>query len=104
MGWKNLSYWLRGGIVASVLYIIYAIFTLRSQIYTLGILNLPGMVIGFWVGIITRLSSNPFLSTSNPKPISNTLLIIMFLINLIIYFILGSIIGIIIKKIKSSKK
>lgn len=88
MGWKNLPYWLRGGIIAIIIFIILVVITSISDRQGT---SHPGAL------IIPLL---PGLALTNHTLYRSDLLINGF-ISLIIYFIIGALIGFIIGKIKN---
>ena len=64
MGWKNWSYWLRGGIVGLIIVLIWAFFvtyisppsgfadSTDAGALVIFILTIPGIIIGMIVGLI----------------------------------------------------
>ncbi len=96
MEWKNWPSWLKGGIVALVIYIplflILNPYIIKQDPFNLIILEIPAAPIlivlprvGIELGGLTGLT-------------------LLFFILLIYYFILGALIGFIISKIKSKKE
>ena len=101
IGWKNLSYWLRGGIIGLIISIIF-------------------IFIVFAIGVISPMLKFPLLNILGPfqslfylvlvMPIEIALLsgmknlTIPIIVTILIYFIIDSLIGLIIGKIKSKKE
>ncbi|MEK6917315.1 MAG: hypothetical protein AABW51_00005 [Nanoarchaeota archaeon] len=80
MGWKDLSYWLRGGILSGA--IIPPILTL---IYTALALDGGDYFIGVIVYYVAFFPIIDYLFSPNP--------LIVFLSLVVIYFIIGSLVG-----------
>ena len=95
MGWKNLSYWLKGGIIGIIVLIIL-------------------LIIGFILDLTIQSSFFPYTLMMIFIPLIPFVLIIeafgigfedvIFFITLPAYFIIGAVIGWIVGKIKSKKK
>ncbi|MDP3026380.1 MAG: hypothetical protein Q8N63_01635 [Nanoarchaeota archaeon] len=107
MGWKNLSYWLKGGIITLVL--VYCIdfigYLIKKSIiyshpYIFGvffhILNSPIWI--FVSAISVKLYWLMYNANMAPTPT-----IFGFIIISIFYFVVGALIGLIVGKIKSRK-
>ncbi len=92
MGWKNWSYWLRGGVIGGVIGLIVGLLVLfLRDIFNnsfLQVLNLPSFVIAFALCYENLFCSN----------------IIYVISSFIVFFILGAIIGFIYGKIKNRKQ
>ncbi len=101
MGWKNLSAWLKGGIIGGL--IITIMLTLLPLISdTVGkylrFIYLPGTYISI-------LTNNFTLDWGQGVPLKIKLFEILLFsaVNILFYFIIGALIGWIIGKIKSKK-
>ena len=111
MGWKNLASWLKGGIIALILLIIFELIILiLSPILdkSLFFLNLPLLLlIQFSVAKILSCSLEGLDGCSGvsciPNYCSPFIAIIGFIILLIIIFLIGAVIGLIAGKIKRGK-
>ncbi len=99
MGWKNLPYWLKGGILGAVISVIFFIpLVLEGMIvrlrfpkwfeFVFGMLHLPAVYIG--LGIIGATSKYEIWF----------FYLLGFFVDLLIYFLIGAFIGWIIGKIK----
>ena len=94
MGWKNWPYWLKGGIIATLIYIIVSVYTLpQLNLPTplgikqlLGLILFPSYLVYFIIGAFIRVTS--------------TTIILIDIISIPLYFIIGAIIGLIYGKIK----
>ncbi|MEK6893160.1 MAG: hypothetical protein AABX07_03060 [Nanoarchaeota archaeon] len=111
MGWKDWSYWLKGGSIFSVIYIICLIIFL-SLVYnedSAGIINIPFPFIGILllkfislVGLIAIFPAIVFVIFAGL--FDNTLYVLIGgILNVFIYFVWGAIAGIIYGKIKNKK-
>ena len=89
MGWKNLPYWLRGGIVALIIAIILLVPSLIIESIPLYIFNLD------FIGLII------FQGSILNEDIFGVFQLITLAIS---YFIIGALIGLIIGKIKSKRQ
>ena len=91
MGWKDLSAWLKGGIILSSFYTIFSI--LFYFLVRLFVQGEAGLII-LWsfvpsIVFLSRLADNDLMA------------IISFLLNIVFYFGVGSFIGWLVGKIKS---
>jgi len=102
MGWKQLSSWLKGGIILSSFYIIvYLIFLIIKIIMPCENSGLFGFCS---YELIFLLFSIPGLAISSFLRIENSQNNILFLIiTILLYFIIGAAIGSIIGKIKNKR-
>lgn len=97
MSWKNWPYWLKGGLITILIYLLLTIFLIiiffifKSQISLIffQIISLP-----------TTLVNNLFGIYSGHNGIINKI----FFTSIIIYFIIGFIIGLIYGKIKKKRE
>lgn len=106
MGWKTIPTWLKGGIIASIIYILIAISI------NFGCSNVSGTIFNggsasrcFGFAILFLAISSPglgILSLLNINYSQNSFLVII--VTLIAYFIIGALIGTIVNKIKSRSK
>ncbi len=98
MGWKEWPAWVKGGIIADLIFIILGIillpFSIDSFPYSVYLL-LPGF---YLLSFLKLISESSFLLSS--ENILKNLFLPMIL-SLITYFLIGAIIGFIISKIKS---
>ena len=104
MGWKNWSYWIRGGVILSMLYVLFGIFLLILFYIT------DYVVITFLIIYpLAFLSSNFVINTlftflENISGGSGGFAyIVIFIINLILIFLIGALIGLIVGKVKNRK-
>jgi len=87
MGWKDLPYWLKGGIIGSIFSIILFILLIGL------IASMPPMLWG--------ASGIEFLTRN---PVAWVLLLIILAILLFVFFAAGAVIGLVVIKIKSKNK
>ncbi len=114
MKWKKLPYWLRGGTVTILVYFVISIISLiefqinyrNSDMGTIGY----GIIIasGFIILIIFGFESYERLATfANDIILTRhelSPLILFIIINSVIYFVFGALIGFLIEKIKPRNK
>lgn len=102
MGWKNWPSWLRGGIIISSVYILLLLWVF-----------IGAMGINLGTNLATKFSANIFmlpvflifsLFKSILKIGDLAILIISAFLSIILYFIIGALIGLIVGKIKRGKK
>ena len=93
MRWKNWPYWLRGGIIALLVIIILVLIGFKFSIF----------IVGFIPGYIILTFFGPILQDFFPTLFSTGDNWFYYLLGVIISLIIGAIIGIIIRKIKSRK-
>jgi len=99
MGWKEWPYWLKGGIMGLIVYlIIFGLFFIVSLNCRKGFCGYISIntVLYFFVSIIFLI-----LNIDIIPYLSNPLAILFILVNLTAVFVIGSLIGFIIGKIKS---
>ena len=99
MGWKNWPYWLRGGIIFSIIYLIIFIILKLIPCDSTGYLG--GSCLG--LGILTLVLLSPASGILNLLNLDNSNLISVFLLALICYFIIGALIVSVINKFKNLK-
>ncbi len=114
MGWKTWPYWLKGGIIAVLIYLLISIISLiefqinygKSDMGTLGywIIMLFGIFLFMFYEKLFLFINYLFYQEPYPNKTELLPLIVFILLNAIIYFLIGSIIGFLINKIKSKKK
>ncbi len=80
MGWKDLPYWLKGGIIALIIWIIFFVLAGIVDFQIKGII--PPIIIG---GLYNNLTT-----------------VVAYIENAIIYLIIGAIVGLIYGKIKKN--
>jgi len=87
MGWKNLSYWLRGGVIGIIIYIVLLpfAFIFPPPYYIISLLTIP---------------LNPILNSG----IFGDNVIVFIIIKGIYLFLLSALIGLVIGKIKQKVK
>jgi len=95
MGWKKWSYWLKGGIIGIIVFIILLVLSAIFPSYGLG--NIFQWIIVF-IGSIIMVPARSLFSFKLGPPITN------FYVPMIVLFILGAIIGWIYGKIKQGKE
>ena len=99
MGWKNWSYWLKGGIIGLV---IFLIITVLFQLLTSSISVVPtrsNLFVYFLMpGIISALMWCGDCQAKGGEPIMISMMVV---ISIITYFLIGAIIGYIYGKIKN---
>ena len=114
MGWKNLPYWMRGGVIGIIIGAVLTIILLFIIVpnffnkYTtnLNLYEAHGLyfmiLLIFWIVFIPSI----FLLAigSLGIPLWSIFSIIFLALFLIYYFVIGAIIGLIIGKIKSKKQ
>lgn len=114
MSWKNLPYWLKGGIITITIYIIVIVISILTTgidcsgeclpIYF--ILSVPALFPLLFIVQLLNFNLETILLqfglnfSSNP---SIKFFIIVFIWSILFYFFIGSIVGWIIEKIKSRK-
>ncbi len=109
MGWKDWPYWVKGGIIAIIVHIILLPLLLLSIWTSYSTPPTDAGAIG--AAILFGASIGPFISPfifgilPMPIPFSSVVgyYLIGFIFPIIIYFILGAIIGLVYGKIKSRK-
>lgn len=107
MDWKQLPYWLRGGIIAVIFFIIILVtlILLATNYQQLGITREDGGFLfylgAFFLILITLPVIPSWGSIANESFID---LIPIVIVGLIFYFMIGEIIGLVIGKIKSKKQ
>jgi hypothetical protein len=98
MAWKNLPYWLKGGICAVAIGIILAIITFTVlNLYPKDVMGLPigpGGELFFALAVILTL----------PQIFMEYNLILNLVVSFIFYFLIGALIGWIVGKLRSKKK
>jgi len=105
MGWKDLPYWLKGGIIGLVFALTLSLVFLSIHEFRLfgGVDGLFNFIIWIILVLVPGLLINIFFNFSlGEKALSTTFQIFVF--SSIFYFILGSIIGWIVGKIKGGNK
>lgn len=104
VGWKNLPYWLRGGIVGSSLNILlFVLILVIAKIFGDYALILAFTIVPFVSPFFFGVSPLFFLDLSLPYNLNIPFFVYQFLnilIPLIVYFVIGAIIGWIYGKIK----
>ena len=100
MGWKELPFWLKGGIIVSIIYLV--IFLILKIIPCNSSGYLGGSCLGLSVLLLVLLS--PASGILNLVGLDNNNIYLVGLLALIIYFIIGAFIGSIIKIVKSKNK
>jgi hypothetical protein len=116
MPWKNLAYWLKGGIIGgmislifhAVVYLLYIGCVSASSGYsshcTFGLLLILPTLMIFYSDLVTNESIN----LGSPAGLSSSELfiaaILLIVIGTILGLIIGAVIGLIIGKIKSKRK
>jgi hypothetical protein len=120
MGWKKCPYWLRGGIIGLLIVIVLGIIGLLLIIFGMDcsgppimvrtcVPNIMGILGGLVLAIIGFLALF-FLFLINILNINFSgfsifiFYIISFLIILIFWFLVGTLVGLIVKKVKFKKK
>jgi len=100
MGWKNLSYGLKGGIIGIIISLIFIIIGFITEIpEPFNYINIIGYVavfIPFLLGLCTE--------RAGVTEIVNTCAIAVYALYFFIYFFVGAFIGWIIGKLKSKKQ
>jgi len=113
MGWKSLSYWLKGGIIGILVVISLCLIGLLLGSNDLGFLSLafiPLYPAYYLIILFFKISGTTFITTNTGTTypdIPNADLIYFLwtpLLGLIIYFIIGALIGLIYSKLKSKKE
>ncbi len=105
MGWKNWSYWLRGGIIGGGLVIVYLTLIRISRYLLASDSDILAEIIVL-SHILLEFPIIPIVENFRPlgELLSRNNVIISFLIIAIPWFIIGAIVGFIIGKIKQRKK
>lgn len=99
MGWKEWSYWLKGGLIVSIIYLI--IFLILKIIPCNSSGYLGGSCLG--LAVLTLVLLSPASGVLNLIGLENNNLYLVGLLAFIAYFIIGAFFGSIIKIIKSKK-
>jgi hypothetical protein len=117
MNWKNWPYWLKGGIIGSLTYLIIIVPSLYFTINDIGIfdnigfnfyliLSLPSAVIPFFGNCSFNYGFNPskYSYCDIFGFVTGSLPVVALFFSFITYFIIGGIIGYIYGKIKNRKQ
>lgn len=112
MGWKNWSYWLKGGIICVILLGLIAILTFviptfytffyTSESHGDYFTNPSGIIISLFLSIVYFLIKGFFVSANKSMPAFVSILII--LLTAFYYFVIGTVIGGIYGKIKQRRQ
>ena len=104
MGWKNWPYWLRGGIVCAVLVLIVFIISAVLGYFKLGYFGQKGIggILSYFAifGIIISIPIELIVLVTN-VPIERYPNYVLYIFVIVIWFIIGALIGWIVKKIKN---
>ena len=92
MGWKNFSYWFKGGIILGI--VSFAI-NLLMWLF-LGVSNDSGIILGFF-NLFSIYLVDLFTGEYNYSLLNHILLII---ITFVVWFVIGAVIGWIVGKVK----
>ena len=106
--------WLKGGIIAAGIYIVFAIImyglfsivdaeSIIQNDYLRAFFVLPGLII---MGFIPGLNRCLFVFSESPSfcPGSTTLFILAVLFSLVTFFVIGAIVGLVVGKIRGRKE
>ena len=97
MGWKNLPYWLRGGIIAELVFIILILSSVYARFISITLTYFITQSIGIDDFLFERsIESIPLLNLPG--------WIFYIILFSLIFIIIGAIIGLIVGKIKSKKQ
>ena len=99
IGWKNLSYWLRGSTISVLLFIVLVAILIPFGDYHLGggdmvvsYYFLPFIIPSFLFGFLFHNNLSQFSIAH------------FFIISFVFYFIIGALVGLIVGKIKNKKE
>jgi len=108
MGWKDLPYWLKGGLIGVIVAFFSSLIVQLVELNNLGIireifawLNLPGLIIAAFTGFFRIDFFGGFGSTPAETLKS---IIVVFIFNVLFYFLIGALVGAIVGKVKSKNK
>ena len=105
MGWKDLPRWLKYGLLFAGIYALISILTFSSDKLINSDIGMPLIAMFFFLSIpaIWLFLGDTFLVDAIYYMTSEKLIFII-IASIVIYFIIGALIGLLVGKIKSKKK
>lgn len=99
MGWKDWSYWLKGGVIALIIQILFFLIDSLNGSFLDTRISLPLIIIWILMGSL-NLSFGCYNKGVITLSNCTSYIIVSFILNLLLYFLVGALIGWIIGKVR----